>query len=174
MIDVAMFGHAEAVFIQLILRPTIITISSGLILAFGYSLLKGTASYREKLARNIVPAFGYSVPTVFVAYIAGYLTGASRAPAVANVVPAVLTLLGGLNIYFFGIESINRAIVGYSVFAFALVFFYAVQVGGINREMDRVERLIQLSDQEKEIHTYRANRGLAPDPPAWLLGGEPK
>jgi hypothetical protein len=114
----------------------------------------------------------FSIPTFFVAYVAGYLTGISRAPAVGNLVPSLLVLIGGLNIYLFGTSRENIALVGYSVFIFTLVLFFGFEVGVIDREIGRVARLVSLSDQEKLVRNYRENRELPPDPPAWILGGE--
>ena len=169
-----MFGAAEYSFVELILRPTVIGALSSLIFVLAYSLIKGRHSYWRRLRANAALAVGYSVPTVFVAYIAGYLTGTSRASVVGSIVAGILTLLGGLNLYLFGAKAENRYALGYAVFLFVLAFFYAVQVGVTDRELGRVERLIYLSEQEKEIKTYRINRDLSAEPPSWLLGGEPR
>jgi hypothetical protein len=83
-----------------------------------------------------------------------------------------LALLGGLNIYFFGTESRYRLLVGYCVFVFGAVFFYAVLSGVDDREVGRVDRFIALSEQESTIRNYRINRGLPADPAKWLLNGE--
>lgn len=169
-----MIGQAEILFIGLIVKPLLVGAIAGIALAACYSLQAAEVPYREKLRRNLLPAIGYSIPISFVAYIAGYLTGISRSPAVGNVVPAVLAMIGGLNIYFFGIEAKNRNLVGYCVFAFALMFFYGVWGGVIDREIGRVGRFTNLSDQERTIKAYRENRDLPPDPPAWILGGDTK
>lgn len=169
-----MFGEIDRLIIGLIAKPLLVGAVAGLIFAVIYSLQAGDATYPEKLRRNLLPAIGYSIPTTLVAFIAGYLTGISRAPAVGNVVPAVLAMIGGLNIYFFGIETKNRVLVGYSVFIFSLLFFYGVWGGVLDREIGRVGRFINLSEQERTIRTYRENRDLPPDPPAWILGGDTK
>ena len=166
-----MLGRAFYALIDLALPPIVIGVFCGVIFALSYSFI-GESSYTYKLKRNILPAVLFSIPTVFVAYVAGYLTGISRAPAVGNLVPAVLALIGGLNIYLFGTERKNAALVGYSVFIFTLVLFFGFEIGIIDREDGRVARLVSLSDQEKSIRNYRENRELPPDPPAWILGGE--
>jgi hypothetical protein len=130
------------------------------------------SKYTDRVKRNALPAILFSIPTFFVAYVAGYLTGISRAPAVGNLVPSLLVLIGGLNIYLFGTSRENIALVGYSVFIFTLVLFFGFEVGVIDREIGRVARLVSLSDQEKLVRNYRENRELPPDPPAWILGGE--
>jgi hypothetical protein len=166
-----MLSPSDSAFIAVISKPVVFSALLGFILAFGYSL-QGNGRYRDKLKKNILPALGYAIPVGLVAYISGYLTGISRSPAVGSTVPAVLALLGGLNIYFFGSDSPNRAVVGYSLFVFSVLFFYAVWGGVDDREFGRVDRFIQLSEQERTIRNYRQNRGLPPDPASWILGGE--
>jgi hypothetical protein len=167
-----MLGQALATLVELAVVPILIGACFGVIFALLYSLNPGEGTYANKLKRNALQAILFSIPTVLVAYVAGYLTGISRAPAVGNLVPAVLVLIGGLNIYLFGTDRKNIALVGYSVFIFTLVLFFGFEVGIIDRELGRVARLVNLSDQEKLIRTYRENRELPPDPPAWMLGGE--
>lgn len=169
-----MIGQAELMFLGLVTKPLLIGAIAGIALAACYSLQAGEVGYGEKLRRNLLPAIGYSIPITLVGYIAGYLTGISRSPAVGSVVPAVLAMIGGLNIYFFGTEAKNRNLVGYCVFVFAFIFFYGVWGGVIDREVGRVGRFINLSEQEKTIRTYRENRDLPPDPPVWILGGDAK
>jgi hypothetical protein len=89
-------------------------------------------------------------------------------------VPAVLTLVGGLHIYLFGVEAKNRIVVGYCVFLFSLFLFYGVQEGAIQREYERADRLERLSEQEKQIRMYRLNLGLPEEVPNWITTGEPK
>jgi hypothetical protein len=166
-----MFGAVDKLVIGLLIKPLLVGLLGGILLALAYSLQAGEGTIFERFRRNILPGIGYSLPTVIVAFIAGYLTGISRAPAVGNVIPAVLALIGGLNIYLFGVEARNRALVGYSVFLFSLVFFYGVWGGVLDREGGRVGRFIDLADQERTIRNYRLNRDLPPDPPQWILGG---
>jgi hypothetical protein len=161
--------QAEWLFLGVAIKPFLIGVVAGLLLALTYSLLPGEQSYWNKLRANVPPSLGYAVPTAFIGYVAGYLTAISRSPAVGSVVPAVLALLGGLNIYFFGVDSKNRALVGYSIFVFSLVFFYGIWAGAVDREVGRVGRLINLSEQEKRVRTYRENRDLPPEIPSWIL-----
>jgi hypothetical protein len=168
-----MFGPAELAFFSVVINPLVVGLVSGVTLALTYSLINGDLSYTAKFKPNILPALGYCIPIALIGYLTGYLTGISRAPAVGSIVPAVLVLIGGLNIYFFGTDGKNKAIVGYTIFIFALLLLYGVQVGVLDREVGRVARFVDLSDQEKEIRNYRTNIDLLPDPLAWLLTGEP-
>src|SRR4051794_2506403 len=116
-----MFGKPGPIFIDLAVAAIIIGSILGAGFALAFSLAGGEQSYLNKLKRNMPPALGFSIPIVLVALVAGYLTGSSRSPVVGTIIPAVLALFGGLNVYFFGIESKNRAIVGYSIFIFTLI-----------------------------------------------------
>jgi hypothetical protein len=175
-----MFGDAATAFGLIIWQPVLIGLISALVIASLLSfetsdpLASSTKDYGARWRQNIVPAIGYSVPVTLLAYMAGYLTGISRSPAIGNTIPAALALLGGLNLYIFGTEAKNRGFIAYSIVLFALVLLYSVQVGAIERESGREARLIALSEQERRIRFFRANRDLPPEPPQWLLGTEPK
>jgi hypothetical protein len=117
---------------------------------------------------------GYSIPIGILAYVAGYLTVYSRTSAVGNVLPAVLALVGGANIYVFGTDSSKKGIVGFCVLLFACMIFLGTQDGAQLRERDRVSRLRQLAIQEAQIRLFRENLGLSAEPPAWILSTEPK
>jgi hypothetical protein len=166
-------GQAEEITAELLVRPIVSSVLLGLIFATGYSFLKGDRSYSEKFRANFFPALGFAFPITLVGYVTGNLTGASRSPAVGNVIPAVLALLGGLNIYFFGSESKNKAIVGFCVSIFVLVFFYGLWGGVVNRENGRISRFLLLSEQERIIKAYRENRNMPAEPPDWLLKNDP-
>lgn len=116
----------------------------------------------------------YGIPIAVLAYVAGYLTVYSRTSAVGNVLPAVLALVGGANIYVFGTDSSKRGIVGYCVVLFAWIILYGTQSGAQLRENERVGRLHDLAVQELQVRTFRQNLGLNAEPPAWILSTEPK
>ena len=164
------FGQAEELTLEALIRPAVAGGVAGIALALAYSLYGAKESYCERLKANIAVALGFSIPVALIAYVAGYLAGVSRAPAVGTIVPAVLALFGGLNIYFFGTESPYRALVGFSVSVFPVMFLYGVWGGVLDRENGRVGRLINLSEQEKSIRIYRENRDLPADFPAWMFG----
>lgn len=173
------FGDAEVITLNAVTRPIALGAIFGLLLALAKSLPRKNSggrpvSFRSRFSTYILPALGYAVPVALVGYIAGYLTGASRSAAVGSTVPAVLALIGGLNIYFFGTQNKEKAVVAYSIFIFAFVFFYGVWGGAVNREVGRVERMINLAEQERSIRIHRENRNMSPEPPAWILGTDPR
>jgi hypothetical protein len=169
-----MFPSAEVAFIQLLISPLLIGACLGIVFALTFSLVNRERSYWDKLKQNFLPAIGFSIPIVLVGYVAGYFTGISRSPVVGAIVPSFLALIGGLNIYLFGVDTKNKALVGYCVFIFVIALLYGTQFGGEAREIGRAARLIYLSEQEKQIRAYRVNRGLPEEPPSWIIGSEPK
>jgi hypothetical protein len=169
-----MLEISDTSFLNLILRPIVVGAVGGLLFAIAFSFQNRTIGYWAKLAKNLPAAVGFALPVSLVGFIAGYLTGISRSPAVGTIVPAVLTLIGGLNIYLFGIDIKNRVAVGFCITLFSLLLFYGVQAGSYDRELGRAARLINLSDQEFNIRRYRENRDLPAEPPSWITTGEPR
>jgi hypothetical protein len=168
-LDTSVNAFAEVVVLALVAGTAL-----GVSFAVLFSCQQKQTPYIRKLTLNIIPAVAFSISIVLVALVAGFLTGSSRAPAIGSVMPAILALFGGLNVYFFGVESKNRVLVGYGVFIFTLAFFFGIEMGASDRELSRVSRLIELSNQEKEIRQYRQNKDLPSEFPGWVLTGEPK
>lgn len=118
--------------------------------------------------------FAATLPIALTAYVAGYLSTMNRVSAIGNVLPAVLALIGGANVYVFGSDTKNRALVGYCTTVLVLMLFYGSQTGAYLREATREERLNELSEMELRIRSQREALGLKPDLPAWLVSAEPK
>jgi hypothetical protein len=118
--------------------------------------------------------FAFTFPIATTAYIAGYLSTMSRTTAIGAVLPAALTLIGGLNIYVFGADNKHRVLISYCVCVFAFMLFYGSQSGAYLRESSREYRLRQLAAQELRIKILRRNLGLQEDFPSWIILSEPK
>ena len=123
---------------------------------------------RENFAQTFVKAMVVALPAAAMAYVAGYLTGISRSPAVGTVLPAVLAVLAGANIYFAEPERRHAVWFGYGAFTFAVLFYYGISSGILERETGRVDWLIDLSRQENAVRNWRVNRGLPPDLSPWI------
>jgi len=93
-------------------------------------------SYIKTVRKIFQALIGYSIPISILAYVAGYLTVYSRTSAVGNVLPAVLALVGGANIYVFGTDNSKKGIVGYCVLLFASMIFLGTQDGALHRERE--------------------------------------
>jgi uncharacterized membrane protein (UPF0136 family) len=94
---------ADEQFFYMLIKPLLIGAVSGALFAVINRRLRGDERLRPIDAVVIVPI-------ALIAYIAGYLTGSSGSPAIGNLIPAVLTFIGGLNVYLFGAKHEYRAI----------------------------------------------------------------
>lgn len=145
----------------------------GLVIAAAFSVF---ANYTTKV--NIVSIFKYyaafGLPISIVAYIAGILTGLSRAPALGNVLPAILALIAGLNVYVFGTDNRYKVVVGYSVIILSFMLYLGIETGATLRERQREDVLINLSQKEYRVRNFRRNLELPQDMPDWLFIGDGK
>jgi hypothetical protein len=164
-----MLSRADEITFGLLLKPILF----GLFLAGVFCLVTSFRTtpehFLKRLTVNIKTFVGYSVPIIVIGYISGYLTGVSRASAIGALVPAVLTLVGGLSLYLIQ-ETSNKIVIGYSLFMFGVSLFYGTQVGAYEREYNQADRYIFLSQQELEIRQWRKNNGLVPELPNWITG----
>jgi hypothetical protein len=81
--------------------------------------------------------------------IIGYLTGISRAPAVGNVLPAALTLVGGLLLYMFGKESQGgrQQVAAVSTFALVIGLLTGTLLGAEIRADDSLVTALALQQE---------------------------
>ncbi|MGH6663750.1 MAG: hypothetical protein ACREB2_02445 [Pseudolabrys sp.] len=156
------------------LRPLLMSIIIGVVFAFAYSILRCCQPLLRTIGINLAVILSYSIPISLVGYIIGYLTGDSRSPVVGSIVPSILTVIGGLSIYVFGTDNKYKTIIGYNVLVFVVMLFYGVTIGTNDRDGYRADRLINLSEQEQRVRTFRKNIGLPKEPPDWIVSGEPK
>ncbi|MGC2074992.1 MAG: hypothetical protein WA728_02960 [Xanthobacteraceae bacterium] len=117
--------------------------------------------------------FSSGIPISLIGFLIGFMTGLSREPAVGNVLPAVLTLIGGLIIYVFGTQSDFKVLVGYCVSLLVCSLFYGLENGSFVREGYREPHLNALFEEEARLRNQRQLLNLPTDPPAWIVA-EPK
>jgi hypothetical protein len=165
----------------------LLTISKALLLGVAAGLLFATAARVPRLLgrQTEVPTWIgsvlISVPIVIVANIAGYLAGAAGSTAVGNLLPAVLALIAGFNVYLFGANAQHRPVSIYALFLFAIFLFYGIIHGLIvyrdgpyseSYLADRELQMQQIAGFEKRIRQYRLNMGLPEEPPGWATNGD--
>jgi hypothetical protein len=107
--------------------------------------------------------------------VTGTLAGFSREPVVGAVLPAVLSLVGGLAIYLIGAQRADRSLVGLSVIALAFDLFVGATWGAVLRNSDEEYRqgaayLERRALIDIEVRNFREALGLpldadAPRPP---------
>lgn len=162
-------------FINLVVITANIIVLS-LLISIVFSLLyyfSDRKSLKMSVLHRLAIFFSHSFPLATIALCAGYLTGTSRLPAVAALLPAALSLLSAVYLWAVNTQtSDRRAAIGCGVTTFSLALVLGVFIGSDSRENGRLLRLQNLSEQERSIRLYRENRDLPPEIPVWMLTGE--
>lgn len=149
----------------LLVLPTIVA----LLLAIPRGQLDETSLSRGKnvWARWIV-LLGFAV----LGAITGFLTGMSRSPAVGTVLPAVLSLVGGIAVFMLSKDGKVRDFVSRSVVALSVCIIVAALWGALERSAwedyvsfrkTNIEELKRQAVVEAAIRDYRRKLGLPID-----------
>lgn len=99
--------------------------------------------------------------------VTGYLSGFSREPALGAVLPAVLSLMGGLVVFLIGKNIESRVIVSASMLLFALTLLTGAEWGADMRDKSEnykngEDYLKQRAFIESTVNEYRRNLDLPP------------
>jgi len=118
----------------------------------------------------VVSGYFAAFPIGFTGIVSGFLTGSSRSPAVAALIPAILTFVGLLLIYLVGRGRSRAAVAGFISIVFAAELLAGTVLGTASR--DRREELLAgvayqdaRAEREFAIRQYRKGLGLPLDPP---------
>lgn len=131
-----------------------------LVLALGISWVGGNKGQRKELFL-VVLAFS------MLGMVTGYLTGFSREPAIGAVMPAVLSLMGGLLVFLVGKNKESRSIVSTAMFVFTFMLLLGSGWGAVMRDVAQEYRkseqyLKQQAFIESEVNDFRESLGLLP------------
>jgi predicted neutral ceramidase superfamily lipid hydrolase len=149
--------------------------ASAVVLSLIIALLAGKCHERREYF-FVILAFS------MLGMVTGYLSGFSRAPALGTVLPAVLSLMGGIVVYIIGKNSTSRIIVSVTILAFALTLMIGAEWGAVMRRADEefvknVRRAERRADEEfaksalylkkravieDEVNDFRRNLDLPP------------
>jgi hypothetical protein len=180
---------SDEFFLFIIVKPILFCCAISAVFALGLSVWQVKLSpARHLLARgkqrgqtlavrvlvNFTKAMGYSLPIALLGFVAGYLTGTNQVPLIGNIMQAILTVAGGLQIYLVGQKSRERAFLGFAISSFAVLLFYGAFLGSVEQGLSNEARLASLSEQELRIRNLRQNLGLPVDFPPWVSGQEKK
>ena len=88
---------------------------------------------RQSAVQMVKRASWSAFPLAAVGVISGYMTGASREPAVDALIPAVLTFLGGAAIYFSRGHPVRSYVMGFVVFVFSVNLLLGITLGSHGR-----------------------------------------
>jgi hypothetical protein len=97
------------------------------------------------------------VPFSIIGMTSGYLTGLSRVGAISALVPAALTLVGGVAVYLFGKGGKPALLAAFAVVDFSVLMLVGALIGAREREdpEDVLNYKILKLKQEFVIHQYR-------------------
>src|SRR5688572_7139553 len=88
---------------QIIAAVSIFAATGALIVAGGAAIATESAKRTwSEFGRVFVFYLLYGLPVWLLAYLSGFLSGISRVAVLGTVMPAILALIGGVNIYVFG------------------------------------------------------------------------
>jgi hypothetical protein len=106
----------------------------------------------------------------FLGLVAGVLAGLSRQSAIGAVLPAVLSLVGGLAIYLIGARRADQGLVGICVIALSAGLVIGTTWGSVLR--DEYENSFNSAEYKKrealievEVRDFRRDLGLPDTPP---------
>jgi hypothetical protein len=107
------------------------------------------------------------VPFGIIGVTSGYLTGLSRVGAVSALVPAALTLVGGVAVYLFGKGGKPALLAAFAVVDFSVLMLVGTLIGARERDVteNSLDDKIFKLKQEFVIHQYRQSWGLLEKPP---------
>ena len=102
-----------------------------------------------------------------LAIVTGFLTTTSRQSAISDVIPAVLTLIGGLALYIIDKGYEKFYVTGIAVFSFSTMLFVGGAMGSLERQKGEAQSkspalLKREADVEFAINAYRKSLGLSP------------
>lgn len=148
----------------LLALSTFVFVFSFLAASIAFSASFSSLKQRAMLRAGLFAAY----PISFTGVISGFLTASSRAPAVAALLPAVMTFVGLLLVYMIGKGRIRAVVAGFAAFVFSLSLMIGVVTGGASR--DRYDELTQsaavrkrAADQELELRLYCVSLGMISD-----------
>ena len=85
----------------------------------------------------------YALPLMALGIVVGYLSSISREPAIADTLPAVLTLAGGVTVYIYSLDSVRKSIIaGISLLVFTINLIGGSAYGAYVRETGKLERML--------------------------------
>lgn len=118
---------------------------------------------RRRNLRLVVFSISFSFAVTGAAI--GHLTGSSQSPVVGAIVPAALTLIGGVSLLAVRGSTIARMLSGISMLCFSSALLYGVHVGSETRVLNDRAALTPsaiLADTEREFlrRQFRSSLGL--------------
>lgn len=126
-----------------------------------------------KDSQNKKEAFIITISFCSLGIVTGFLSGLSRQPVLAAVLPSVLSMIGGVLLVVVSKDNTNKNLVGTSIFFFSIMILIGTCWGAVSRNyaefneqhLDHGAEIIRLKKQaliEYEVNRYRSTLGLQP------------
>ena len=97
----------------------------------------------KKIPKDVLIHFLMIVSISTLGAIAGFSGGMSRVGVVGEIVPAALSLIGGLSLYMFGVQRVTNILLPISISIFAVTLLLGFSFGANNREKRQTFELLQ-------------------------------
>jgi hypothetical protein len=158
--------------IGLSLVETLILVSLATVVSCFFAAVGGLVRYATRASGSMVSVHWLirlgiftGIPFGIIGLTSGYLTGLSRVGAVSALVPAGLTLVGGVGAFLFGKGGRTAVVAAFAIINFASMTMIGTLIGGRERvETEQAESSLQYKlDKVKEeflIQRYRRSLGL--------------
>jgi hypothetical protein len=160
------------------LLETLVLVSLAIVIACFVAAVGGFVRYATRAPGSLVGVYWLmklgifvGVPFSIVGMISGYMMGSSRESAISAIVPAGLTLIGGMAVYLFTKGGKTSVLAAFAVINFSVLMLVGVLIGA--RERVQTEQIQNSYEyRENEIHKeyllqlYRRGLGLEEQPKA--------
>jgi hypothetical protein len=139
-----------------------------LLISLVFCITLKTMFREEKFVKIFLYYLCFGIPVALTGHVSGFVSGISRIAVVGTVLPAVLALIGGINIYVFGTDNKYKIVIGYCISVFMLMLYFGIESGAYQREASRESYLRYLSEQEFRLRSFRNDLNLPQDIPSWM------
>ena len=153
--------------LSVILLLVLATATSGLVAVTVGLFMVVSGRHRENglMTRTVRLAWLSGVPFAIVGIAAGYMTGLSRESAVGALIPAALTIIGGLGIYLYGKSKRAAILATFTILNFTILLLIGILFGaGQRSESERIRESVdyqkKLIESEFILKQYKKGLGL--------------
>jgi hypothetical protein len=110
------------------------------------------------------------VPFSIIGMTSGYMTGSSRVGAISALVPAGLTLIGGVTVFLFSKGGKAGVLAAFAVINFSVMTLVGALIGGRERmQTEQIENSVEYREAEIQkdflLQLYRQGLGMDPQGP---------
>ncbi len=136
---------------SVILLVVLATVVSGLVAVTVGLFMVVSGRHRDNglMTRTVRLAWLSGVPFAIVGIGVGYMTGLSRESAVGALIPAALTIIGGLGIYLYGKSKRAAVLATFTILNFTILLLIGVLFGAGQRSES--ERMLESIDYQKHL-----------------------